>query len=86
LTGITGSGASEDLSEVIDNIRKFSKTDIYVGFGVNEQTAKDKAKGVDGVIVGSAFIKILLDDSLNHSEKITKITTIAKNIKDAINS
>ncbi len=86
MTGITGSGASEDLSEVIDNIRKFSKTDIYVGFGVNEQTAKDKAKGVDGVIVGSAFIKILLDDSLNHSEKITKITTIAKNIKDAINS
>jgi len=42
--GITGSGADEDLSEVIDNIHKFSKTDIYVGFGVNEKTAKIKQK------------------------------------------
>ncbi|MEA3383613.1 MAG: tryptophan synthase subunit alpha [Campylobacterota bacterium] len=84
--GITGSGATEDLTKVIENVRECTNTPLYIGFGVDENTAKDKVKGVDGVIVGSAFVKHLLDDSLSYNEKISKITTIAKNIKDKINS
>jgi len=83
--GITGSGVSEDLGETIASIRKSSKTPIYVGFGVNEKTAKNKVKGVDGVIVGSAFVKILLDESLSNQEKITKISNLARVIKETIN-
>ena len=83
--GITGSDKKEDLSEVIENIRKVSNTPLYIGFGVNEQTAKEKAKNVDGVIVGSAFIKVLLEND-TYSNKIKKISTIAKNIKESINS
>jgi tryptophan synthase alpha chain len=83
--GITGSGKSENLEDIIKNIKKYTNTDVYVGFGVSEQTAQEKAKGVDGVIVGSAFIKVLLDDSLNHSEKMTKISNMAKTIKEKIN-
>ena len=84
--GITGSGASEDLTKVIQNVRSCTNTPLYIGFGVDEKTAKDKVKGVDGVIVGSAFVKHLLDDSLSNNEKISKITQIAKNIKEKINS
>jgi len=84
--GITGSGANEDLTKTIENIREFTATPINIGFGVDENTAKEKVKGVDGVIVGSAFIKILLDDTLSHSKKITKISNLAKVIKDSINS
>jgi len=84
--GITGAGKSEELQPIISNIRKYSSTPIYVGFGVDQNTAKEKAKGVDGVIVGSAFVKVLLDESLNHSQKITKISSIAKEIKEKINS
>ena len=84
--GITGSGASEDLSKVIQNVRECSNTPLYIGFGVDEKTAKQKAKGVDGVIVGSVFVKHLIDDSLNFDEKISKITQSAKIIKDQINS
>ncbi len=83
--GITGSGQSEDLTQVIENIRKYSQTPIYIGFGVNEKTAKEKAVGVDGVIVGSAFVSYLLDDSLSNNEKITKISSLAKEIKAKIN-
>jgi len=83
--GITGAGHSEDLQSVIRNIREFTDTDVFVGFGVNEKTAKEKAKGVDGVIVGSAFIKVLLDEQLNNIQKITKISALAKEIKDKIN-
>ena len=84
--GITGSGKSEDLQPIITNIKEYSQTPVYVGFGVDQNTAKEKAKGVDGVIVGSAFVKILLDESLNNSQKITHISNIAKEIKEKINS
>ncbi len=83
--GITGSGQSEDLSKVIDSVRKYTSTPLYIGFGVDQNTCKEKVKGVDGVIVGSAFVKHLIDDSLSNSEKITKITAIAKEIKEKIN-
>jgi len=83
--GITGSEKKEDLSEVIQNIREVSSTPLFIGFGVNEKTAKEKSKGVDGVIVGSAFIKVLLEND-TYSNKIKKISNIAKNIKSEINS
>ena len=84
--GITGSGAKEDLGQVIDNVRSCTTTPLYIGFGVDEKTAKDKVKGVDGVIVGSTFVKHLIDDSLSNKEKIDRITQSARNIKDIINS
>ena len=84
--GITGSGQSEDLQPIITDIKEFTDTPVYVGFGVDEHTAKEKAKGVDGVIVGSAFVKVLLDEHLTPSQKITKISAIAKEIKEKINS
>ena len=69
-TGITGSGVSEDLQPFLDSIKKYTSTPVYVGFGVNQKTAKEKVQGADGVIVGSAFINILLNEDLNYSQKI----------------
>jgi len=83
--GITGSGQSEDLQPIITDIKEYTNTPIYVGFGVNEKTAKEKAKGVDGVIVGSAFVNVLLDEGLNNSQKIQKVSQLAKEIKEKIN-
>ena len=83
--GITGSGQSEDLQPIITSIKEYSDTPVYVGFGVDQNTAKEKAQGVDGVIVGSAFVKVLLDDSLSNTQKIKKISDIAKEIKEKIN-
>jgi len=83
--GITGAGKSESLEHIIDNIRKVTQTPIYVGFGVDQNSAKEKAQGVDGVIVGSAFVKILLDKSLKHTKKIENISQLAKEIKEKIN-
>ncbi len=85
-TGITGSGKSENLSRVIADIRETTSTDIYIGFGVNAKTAKEKAQGVDGVIVGSAFVSIMLDESVSYTEKITQMQHLAKTIKEEINT
>jgi tryptophan synthase alpha chain len=83
--GITGAGQSEDLQPIIAEIKEFTNTPLFVGFGVDEKTAKAKAQGVDGVIVGSAFIKVLLDEQLSYSQKITKVSALAKEIKEKIN-
>jgi len=85
-TGITGSGKAEDLQPFLSNIKKHTNTPVYVGFGVNEKTAKDKVKGADGVIVGSAFINILLKEKLSYTQKITQCSNLAKEIKEIINS
>ena len=84
--GITGSGKSEDLQGIITSIKEHTQTPVFVGFGVNEKTAKEKVEGADGVIVGSAFIQILLNESLSHSQKIKECSDLARIIKDKINS
>ena len=83
--GITGAGKSEELSGTVASIRRHTQTPVCVGFGVNEKSAKEKAKGVDGVIVGSAFINILLREDLSLSEKINHCCTAARTIKGLIN-
>ncbi len=83
--GITGSNKSESLEPVIEAVREHTDTPLYIGFGVDENTAKEKAKLVDGVIVGSAFVRILLKENLTNSQKIDKISTLARSIKEKIN-
>ncbi len=84
--GITGSGKSEDLQPIITSIKAHTKTPVYVGFGVNEKTAKEKVEGADGVIVGSAFVNVLLQEDLSYSQKIEKCCKIASEIKQKINA
>ena len=85
-TGITGSGKAEDLQPFLGSIKKHTVTPVYVGFGVNAKTAKEKVKGADGVIVGSAFIDVLLKDNLSYAQKIKECAEIAKIIKSEINN
>ena len=84
--GITGSDKKEDLTTIIENIKQYTSTPVYIGFGVDQNSAYEKSRNVDGVIVGSAFVKHLIDDSLSNNEKISKITAIAREIKEKINS
>jgi tryptophan synthase alpha chain len=84
--GITGSGKAEDLAPILEMIKRHTQTPVYVGFGVNEQSAREKVQGADGVIVGSAIVNVLLDDTLSNTQKIAKCCEITRNIKSLINS
>ncbi|QSZ42592.1 tryptophan synthase subunit alpha [Sulfurimonas aquatica] len=84
-TGITGSGKAEDLQPFLSSIKKYTQTPVYVGFGVNAKTAKDKVIGADGVIVGSAFVDILLKEGIPYSVKIKECSELAQIIKNEIN-
>ena len=83
--GITGSDKHEDLGKVIANIRKATDTPVYIGFGVTPENAKEKVRDVDGVIVATVFVKVLMDESLTPSQKISKISELVREIKTRIN-
>lgn len=83
--GITGADKSENLAPILQKVKSVTDTKVFVGFGVNEKTAKERASGADGVIVGSAFTKILLDDTLSGREKLNRCAELARNIKAQIN-
>ncbi|MDD5157274.1 tryptophan synthase subunit alpha [Sulfurimonas sp.] len=85
-TGITGSGVSEDLKPFLNSIKRYTKTPVFVGFGVNKKTARERVKNADGVIVGSAFTEILLKDQLSYTQKIAECSELAKVLKNEINS
>ena len=73
------------LKPFLSSIKKYTNTPVYVGFGVNPKTAREKVKGADGVIVGSSFIDVLLKDNINYSQKIKECSELAKIIKNEIN-
>jgi len=84
-TGITGAGKAENLQLFLNSIKTNTQTPVYVGFGVNAKTAKSKVEGADGVIVGSAFIDILLKNNLNYTQKIKECSELSEIIKNEIN-
>ncbi|MDD2829767.1 MAG: tryptophan synthase subunit alpha [Sulfuricurvum sp.] len=84
--GITGSGKAEDLAPTLEMIKRHTQTPVYVGFGVNEKTAREKVQGADGVIVGSAIVNVLLDDTISATQKIARCCEITRTIKSLINS
>ncbi|MCL2116086.1 MAG: tryptophan synthase subunit alpha [Methanobrevibacter sp.] len=60
--GVTGirSEIKTDLEDIIGEIRKVTNVPVAVGFGINTpEQSKNIAKVADGVIVGSAIVKII---------------------------
>ena len=73
--GVTGvrSKLDSNLEDMIAAIRNSTDAPIAVGFGIHtpEQAAKIAAIA-DGVIVGSAIVKIIADNTTATSKKITE--------------
>ncbi len=60
--GVTGSGTNtaDNLSAYIKNVRQITDLPLYVGFGISTpEQAAQVATNADGVIVGSALIKLI---------------------------
>lgn len=62
--GVTGvrSEITTDIGKIVENIRKVTNTPVAIGFGINtpDQAAK-YSELADGVIVGSAIVKIIAE-------------------------
>ncbi len=74
--GVTGvqSNVANTASALVERIRKISDTPVAVGLGVSNRTqASEVAKFADGVIVGSAFVKAVLQNPNDPATAVRKV-------------
>jgi tryptophan synthase alpha chain len=82
--GVTGmrEAITTDLEPMIAEIRKTSTAPVAVGFGISDaRQAASIAEICDGVIVGSAFVR-LIEQHANHAAD--SITSFSGEIRDAL--
>ena len=80
--GVTGARAniSVDASALVARVRKNTQLPVSVGLGVStREQAKQVAAYADGVIVGSAFIKLLLN-AKSEQEGLDAIAALAQEL------
>jgi len=86
LMGVTGARTtlSSAASELVSRLRRVTNLPVAVGLGVsNPAQASEVAHYADGVIVGSAFIKLVLESS-NLEEAIPKVRELAEQLSAGV--
>jgi tryptophan synthase alpha chain len=87
LTGTTGTkeALSKNLGEKVSAIKGNVKLPVLVGFGISgPEQAREAAQYSDGVIIGSAIVK-LIESHSNPVERNQKIAEFISGIKKALN-
>lgn len=82
--GVTGtrSKITTDIGKIVSLVKQNTTTPCAVGFGISTpEQAAEMAKFSDGVIVGSAIVKIIAEYGENSVEHVSKYV---KSMKDAI--
>jgi tryptophan synthase alpha chain len=86
LTGVTGSGGPvvEEIRDRISAIRKMSDLPVVAGFGIsNTSQAREIAPVADGIVVGSAIIR-LIGEHARGPDLVETVETFARSLKEAI--
>lgn len=79
--GVTGTRSSlpADLQRNLTALREVSPAPVAAGFGISSpETARTAAETADGIVIGSAFVKIQLDETLSTAEKRAKAKALAE--------
>ncbi len=82
--GVTGvrSEIKTDIASITDTVRHVTKTPVAIGFGISTpEQAKQMSTYADGIIVGSAIVKIIEKHGNNADEYIR---SYVREMKDAI--
>ncbi|MCL2145272.1 MAG: tryptophan synthase subunit alpha [Endomicrobia bacterium] len=84
--GVTGVRANitTDIKSMVEKIKKFTDTPVAVGFGISTaEQAKEMTKHADGVIIGSAIVKIIEQHKENAAPKLAQyISSIKKAMRE----
>uniref|UniRef100_K3ZV22 Uncharacterized protein n=1 Tax=Setaria italica TaxID=4555 RepID=K3ZV22_SETIT len=85
--GVTGTRAnvSSKVESLLQDIKKVTEKPVAVGFGVStpEHVKQIAGWGADGVIVGSAMVR-LLGEAASPEEGLKKLEELAKNLRAAL--
>ena len=88
IMGVTGTrtSVSSQAKDLVTRIRKFSNLPVAVGLGVsNREQAKEVAQYADGVIVGSAFIKLILANT-DKQKALADVKQLAQQLSEGVRS
>ncbi len=88
VTGVTGARENlpEELEPAVKRIKKQSKKRVAVGFGISTpEQAKKIGLFADGVIVGSAIVK-MIEENLRHPELTGKVKDFVFSFSEALKS
>ncbi len=86
LTGVTGTGRPETASirRDVERIRRISSLPVAVGFGISTSgQAREIAPLADGIVVGSAFVK-LIEENSGKSDLVETVSSFVRDIKAAL--
>jgi tryptophan synthase alpha chain len=86
ITGVTGTAAPriEDIKREVSKISKITKLPLAVGFGIsNPKQASEIARFADGVIIGSAIVR-LIDENKENSDLIKIVSNYVSEIKKVL--
>jgi tryptophan synthase alpha chain len=86
VTGVTGvrTPDSRDIEVFAGRVRSHTELPLYVGFGIgNAKTAKDTVGHSDGVIIGSALIR-LIESGATTSDTVRGVKNFLQEVKGAI--
>jgi tryptophan synthase alpha chain len=82
LTGITGAKLTDkaDVGKKVREIRRYTKTPVAVGFGIaTPDDVREIARIADGVIVGSALVKVIAEGGASSvSDRLSSFTRSLK--------
>ena len=86
--GVTGarSGVSDSTLELVSRVKGKTDVPVLVGFGVSEPSHARKlvSAGADGVIVGSAIVKIIERNLSDKEKMVGEIGEFVKEMKDGV--
>ena len=86
MTGVTGSTLTggQYIEEDIQRIKKYTKLPIAIGFGIsNPEQAKAMGKFSEGVVVGSAIVR-LIEEHRDSSQLLKKVGDFVAGLKQAL--
>lgn len=84
IMGVTGDSQApmEHLKEYSQRVRKYVNIPLAIGFGIDSPTkAKNIIEYFDGIIVGSALIKIIDENSYDKGKLLKEIKRFTKSLK-----
>ncbi|MFA5256178.1 MAG: tryptophan synthase subunit alpha [Candidatus Omnitrophota bacterium] len=89
LTGVTGARRKlpSEIASNVRTIKSMTRKPVAVGFGISSAgQARDMARIADGVIVGSAIVKIIADNQKNSRALISKVSKFSKTLARSIHN
>jgi len=88
ITGVTGTARPQvqEVKKDVERIRKVTALPLAVGFGISTpQQATEIAPYADGIVVGSAIVKLIAENS-RRADLVSVVSQYAREMKKAISA